>query len=491
MEIQEIRKRLKGLIPRLEELKWRSHALGEVVNLTRVFQENKDIFELDSIYHVAQEDFEHDLAAFFLYGYLMAGRLDAVTSHIDDEVGRFLTESMVSVGDEEFPYYMVMSMISRAEERKRRVALRDALVPVHEKVNEFLEQKDALIQKEIPKFSTDYIEVAEVVRLVDLYPLATQAEAFLDITEDAYKRHMDAFLRERMGFDLSQACRCDIPRIFSGLWLAGWFPSDRMVDGLKTVLKGMGLDPTANGRILLDTRDLPKKSPRAACFNIRVPDDVRLTVKPIGGFSDYDALFHEMGHAQHFANTRRTELEFKYMGSLAISETYAFTMEGLLEEPEVLMQMTGMDAAQAREVVRFKALQKLYVSRRYAAKLLYEVQWHSGKAKDLMGEYKKYLSRGYGFPLEDADAMSYRIDHDDLFYSADYLRAWYMQVLLHRVLTKGFGAQWFRNRDAGEALKQLWSYGQGIVPRELAEKFLDGKEFDARDYAQHLIDKLE
>jgi len=489
MNTNQIRERLSKLLPRLEELRWRNHAMGEVVDLTAVFQENKDVFSLDSIYTVAEDD-EDDTRNLFLYGFLLSARLEAVTSHIDDKIGRILTESVVRVGDEEIPYNMAYGMIAREENGVRRKAFRDALMPVHRKVNELLLDKDVRINGECDKIGQTYIKSAEIVRLADLGALAQQARDFLDLTEDVYRREMDSCLRDLMGIGLSDVRRYDIPRLFSGLWWTERFSKSKLVDGLFGVLRRMDLDPTVNGQILVDTEDRPKKTPRAACFGIQIPSDIRLSVKPIGGFSDYDALFHEMGHAQHFANTDQEELEFRYMGSLAISETYAFTIEGLLEKPDILVAMTGMDRKEADRVVRFKAMQKLFVSRRYAAKLLYEMEWHSGRSKDLMQTYRTLLSEAYGFELEDEDAMSFLIDHDDLFYSADYLRAWYIQVLLDRMLTSTFGDKWFLSHDAGRALKSLWALGQKPLPGELAG-ILDGKEFDAGDYGRYLMNKFE
>lgn len=484
---------LEKLLPKIEELRWRNHALGEVVGLTEVFRENKALFSVDSIYDVAHEmendEGEIDTRLFYLYGFLLASRLEAVSSHIDDKVGRILTNSMVKVGDSEFPYNMAVAMITREEDRIRRVQLRDAIVPVHERINEFLLEKDVIVTKECESLNENYIETAQVVRLVDLRVLAKKARAFLNITEEVYKKRMDAFLQKRMGFGLCDARRYDIPRLFSGIWWKDLFPREKMVGRLNEVLLGMGLDPMADGRIRIDAEERPKKMPRAACFGIRIPTDVRLSVKPIGGFTDYDALFHEMGHAQHFANTDQKELEFRYMGSLAITETYAFTIEGLLEKPEILIAMTKMSREEANEIVRFKALKKLFVSRRYAAKLLYELEWHSGKIRDPMNTYMGLLGRAYGFPLEEADGMSYLIDHDDLFYSANYLVAWYLQVLLDRMLTKGFGEKWFQNKDVGHALTALWRLGQSPLPEDLAN-MLEGVQFDARDYANNLINRL-
>ena len=46
----------------------------------------------------------------------------------------------------------------------------------------------------------------------------------------------------------------------------------------------------------------PKKSPRAFCAPVRVPGEVYLVLSPVGGRDDFSVLFHEAGHAEHYAN---------------------------------------------------------------------------------------------------------------------------------------------------------------------------------------------
>ena len=45
------------------------------------------------------------------------------------------------------------------------------------------------------------------------------------------------------------------------------------------------------------------KSPRAFCAPIEVPGKVMLVIQPIGGKDDWEALFHEAGHTEHYAHT--------------------------------------------------------------------------------------------------------------------------------------------------------------------------------------------
>jgi hypothetical protein len=99
-------------------------------------------------------------------------------------------------------------------------------------------------------------------------------------------------------------------------------------------------------------------------------------------------------------------------------------------------------------------VKKLYMLRRYAAKVLFERDWHGG-AKDPAARYAVLLSRAYGFPVPDEDAR-YLTDHDDFFYSADYLRAWFLAAQLDAALAARYGERWWHNPEAGGVLKGLW-----------------------------------
>ena len=65
-------------------------------------------------------------------------------------------------------------------------------------------------------------------------------------------------------------------------------------------------DQSASRRAsMLDVEPRPKKSPRAFCAPVRVPDEVYLVIAPVGGRDDFAALFHEAGHTEHYAHVDR------------------------------------------------------------------------------------------------------------------------------------------------------------------------------------------
>ena len=160
---------------------------------------------------------------------------------------------------------------------------------------------------------------------------------------------------------------------------------------------------------------------------MRVPDRVVLVILPQGGPEDYQALFHEAGHTEHFAHTSRDlPAEHRLLGDNGVTEGYAFLLEHLVSDRRWLG--SRLDFGPIEEYVRFSALTKLFFVRRYAAKLAYEIELHTGAALDtLPGRYSALLSQAVGVPYPTSDYLE---DVDGGFYCTSYLRAWAFETQL-------------------------------------------------------------
>jgi len=72
---------------------------------------------------------------------------------------------------------------------------------------------------------------------------------------------------------------------------------------------------------------------------VRVPDEVYLVVPRVGGREDFAALFHEGGHAEHYANADAgLPMEYRYLGDNSVTESFAFLLEHVTEEPAWLRE---------------------------------------------------------------------------------------------------------------------------------------------------------
>jgi hypothetical protein len=123
-------------------------------------------------------------------------------------------------------------------------------------------------------------------------------------------------------------------------------------------------------------------------------------------------------------------------------------------------------AAHARAV-------RLIFTRRYGAKLSYELELHGqqdGSPIELADLYAQLLSQAVKV---DWPRTTYLADVDPGYYAANYLRAWALETHLRHSLQTRFGEEWFAQSQAGDFLKQIWREGQRLNADELVAQFTD------------------
>ena len=109
----------------------------------------------------------------------------------------------------------------------------------------------------------------------------------------------------------------------------------------------------------------------------------------------------------------------------------------------------------------FAALYKLFLVRRYAAKLAYELELHAAGARldALPARYAELLTDATGVTYPPTDYLD---DVDDGFYCTSYLRAWAFEAKLVDHLRTRFGRAWFADPRAGGLLREMWDLGQSL-----------------------------
>ena len=302
------------------------------------------------------------------------------------------------------------------------------------------------------------VAMCEELSGIDLRELESQTSAFLAATDDRYEGLVEPQLRRQIGLGFGELRRSDLPAFFRAPSLDPGFPQDRLVPVLEETLGAMGIDVDGQPGVTIDTESRPKKSPRAFCAPVKVPDEVYLVIAPVGGRDDFAALFHEAGHTEHYAHVDAAlPFEDRYLGDNSVTEGFAFLFEHLVSNPEWLSRRLGIE--DPSPIVEHSRASKLVFLRRYAAKLGYELELHGGQdVEGLETVYADRLSRALHL---DWPTSSWLSDVDDFFYAARYLRAWALETHTRSALCERFGTCWFEEREAGAFLQELWRRGQG------------------------------
>lgn len=310
-----------------------------------------------------------------------------------------------------------------------------------------------------------YTSLYEDMRQLKYSEIARESESFLARTESAYMSALDDALRRDMGLSIEEAERSDAHHFLHLSAYDDRFPADLLLKVYSDTMAGLGIFVESQKNIFIDSEPRPRKSARAFCTPITVPDDIRLVIRLSGGHSDYGALFHEAGHAQHYAWVSPSlRPEFRYSGDYALTETYAFLFDHLLAEPAWLACMLRFP--DNRDFIRSAILTRLVTIRRYAAKVIYESHLHS--TEDLAGAASLYSRLQTDATKFKTDGTDFLFDVDEGFYAANYLRAWAFEVALREHLKTRFGEQWWTSKRAGNFLREIWETGDRYNAQEMA-----------------------
>jgi hypothetical protein len=393
------------------------------------------------------------------------GYLEQRVKDLTEAITNFILKATVEWDGEEIPYQAVQPRISNEPVMERRHELYAQQRAVTAKSNDQrAERFQAMYSAAQDLGFTDYTTLCDQLEDLHLAWLTEQMKTFLARTEQIYAEHLAHYLAT-IGVPEDEAETSDTLYLFRAPHFDELFPAERMIPALRATLAGLGIDMDFQEALELDTEPRPLKSPRAFCAPIRVPDEVKLVIKPIGGQDDYRALFHEAGHAQHAVNTAaELPFAFKRLGDNSVTEGYAFLFDNLIRNHHWLKEVMG--APEYEDYVRFSRFHKLWYLRRYGAKLLYEQELHAG-VEDPASRYTEFLSSALKVGIA---PEKYLEDVDDAYYVAQYLRAWIFEVQMRYHLEREYGPAWFTKPAAGRFLMDLWRQGQRDNAVELAQQ---------------------
>ena len=448
------------------------------------FSGQRDEFEVEPIYARHEPLFSREAVEALraagereLLEFAVHGLIGRATTEETSELARREATAEVEVASERLPFRQAAIAQANEADPEHRAELERARLEVTEReltplLVEVHERGRALAADlGWPSMQA----LCEELSATDLARLVGQTDAFLAATDGGYERLVGPELERQLGFGFERLRRADLPAFFRAPGLDALFPADGRDAAFRATRAGLGLEASADGRVRLDAEARPKKSPRAFCAPVRVPDEVYLVIAPTGGRDDYEALFHEAGHAYHYGHVDpELPFEHRYLGDNSVTEGFAFLFQHLTADADWLRRRLGVE--EPEPVAAYASAAKLVFLRRYCAKLAYELELH-GEGTDLSAMPARYSERLSAAVRVDWPAATWLADVDPFFYAARYLRAWAFETHLRRLLRDRFGQAWFDEPAAGELLRGLWREGQRRPADELLAE-LCGQELD-------------
>ncbi|HOM71048.1 MAG TPA: hypothetical protein PLZ21_07695 [Armatimonadota bacterium] len=438
--------------------------LKENLDIIPIFDRYGWIFERSTVEEALKRE---DKEGRYIAAFVADGFLDADVKELSEKITNQMTQAKIEWQGEQVPYRRATLVLANEPDPGKRHDLEDRILTVTDSQNtDRVErmQHMHILAKDLG--FTNYLVMFDQLKGIRLDWLLGEMKQLLDTTEAIYESELQHYLGE-IGVAPDEATPADLVYLFRAPQFDGLFPQEKLVPSLKATFIGMGIDLDAQKNIHLDIESRPTKSPRAFCAPVQVPDEVYLVISPRGGQDDYKAILHESGHAEHLGSVSPDlPFAFKRLGDGSISESYAFLFDNLLKNRNWFIEI--LEQRHVDDYLRLARFHKLWIIRRYAAKLQYEQLLHTAEdIPSMRNKYAEILGKALKLNVSPANFLA---DIDDGLYSANYLRAWIFEVMLRKHMEDSFGVLWFRTKKAGDMLVGMWKQGQEFSVDELAHQ---------------------
>jgi oligoendopeptidase F len=488
-ELDTYRDRIDRFVAELDE-EYYLHYAGhkETLDLKALYERYPELSDLEQAQALG-EAANGDRGISELWRFASENYLAELTREHAERSATLEAQLEATVDGETIGYRMIRPTVANEPDRTKRQRLEEARNRLTEEhINPVHADAVATLVQAVPRLgSTTYADLYRGFGF-KLDDLADQCRAVLESTERLYEKEADKLFRARAGVGLAEAQRWDVARVFRAPAWDEAFPAEKMIPALEVSLADLGIDLRSQQNVELDIEQRPKKSPRAFCAPIEVPGRVVLVIQPMGGVDDWRALFHEAGHTEHYAHVSPDlPVEARRLGDVSVTEAWATLMEHFLLEPGWLSR--GLDFPRPDEFTAEAATGSLYLLRRYAGKLLYELEFHAATELDEKAMSSRYVEI-LGSALKiDPSETDYLGDIDASFYVTGYLRSWALQSQLRNHFRERFGSDWFAKREAGSLLRELWGEGSRLDADELLDE-VTGEELEMEAFAESLREQL-
>ena len=449
------------------------------LEIAPIYDRYSDLFSLDSITRLKNnledtpEHFETERASLNrLLAFAVEQFLENSVKGLTESISEYEVAAAIESKGREMTFHDAAAAITTERDRPSRLAIYNKRLAVIDASNDLRAERLTRLHTAARALGyASYTSLFENLRRLDYEALARESETLLARTESLYIARLDEGLRRDLGIRIEEAERPDCTYFAHLTGYDDRFPAARLLDVYRETMAGLGIQVDAQKNIEIDSLARPRKNCRAFCMPISVPHDIRLVIRPTGGQSDYQSLFHESGHAQHYAwASESLSPEFKHTGDYALTETYAFLFNHLISDRAWLTEFLGF--RDNRDFIRSSLLARLITVRRHIAKLVYERGLHAGE--DFVRDAQDYAELQTAATKFKTGPTEFLFDLDDGFYSASYVRAWAFEVQLREHLKTRFGQQWWASRRAGNFLKEIWETGDRYTADEMAAQIGTG-----------------
>lgn len=292
--------------------------------------------------------------------------------------------------------------------------------------------------------------------------LAALAEKTLVATEPVAARAVAEASVRNLGITIDRLRRADLPRLVREAAADPQFPPGHAWPAASELLTRLEFAPPPSLRI--DAEPSPSKGARPLALLVDPPLDVRLSLRPAGGFDEQRAVLHEGARSLGGTLVQQPRWELAQLGDGSAAEGAAQLFEALCGDPAWLRAATQLRGEPLDDLVHTEAARRLLSARRAAALVLFEIQRRAAartpEAQSAL--YRVLLQRATLAALSDDDAGRWPLEAEAwISRGAVQLEGAVLAAQLEQ-------PEWWHAADSAGNLKKLWSSGRSLTATDAA-----------------------
>jgi hypothetical protein len=472
MQIESYRSRLEAFEQSLNRALYLAHSgRRDPLDLVRLYSDYSDFFCIENIREVESaiksEPFEsrrRSLEKILLF--LIDQYLDYRTVPVTEEIRRLEATQTL-------PWKGRVIPVSHALAQMRRESNPLGRRQLHERQVQALGESVGLKRKKILRLHAaakdlgfeNYVVARERISGIRYEELLCSLEEAMNRLSDRFLERFRISLEATLGLPFRETAVWDVPHWEEMNDRPDVFRQQDLVGIADLTFAELGIRPENPEAVFLDPIQEDGKWSMPLCIPIRIPQEIKIVLKPEGGSRHYSHLLHEYGHAHHFAWTSPSlPAEHRILGDRGLCEAYAFILEHFIQEPEWLSRM--LQFTKSNLFLRFKALFRVFFVRSCMGKLRFALRVHATESMDDAPQaFSETMIAHTGLQY---DPRSWTVDSD--FTSADYLRGWIFEAMLREYLRTKYGNMWAGNRSISGFLKEVWETGLLYTADELSRE---------------------
>lgn len=467
--ILEIRNDGERFIKALNQELYRNLAgLKEEANLKAIYKAHPIFGDPDvffSVRDIPPEDGEEEKGLKLILSFLARSMIEGKTAKLRDEILRTEAREEIRLDYKTIPYRSAWPEIKREAKRARREDIDGKSRRKKLKLEPLFLKALDIAHGVSSELGFSYINLCGEIEGIDLGEVEETALLFLKDTEYAYRDLLKWFLLKRMELKLKDAKWHDLSHLFNSFELKSEFPKMDLKALAGKCLDEMGID--IGESIKEDLSDRKGKTSGPFCIPIEVPQNIVLSVYPIGGVEDYEAFFHTLGFALIYRHRNpEDEFEFKRLAESVSKQVFGFLFRNLLLQPKWLRRYLKLDPGS--DFLKFLYLKQLMTIRYHSGKLIYELLLH--KDEDFRSKSDFYKQTLKEATLSDHSRADYLDNFDLFFHTASYLRGCVIEAELRWYLREKFDEEWWREKEAGDFIRKMWKEGGRTTSQEISKR---------------------